>query len=1398
MAIKEVKVGKLTVKVEPDLKGFRNETRRELNRIEKNLPPVKVEVELDKSSLANLKKDIKALGKDVSPVEVGAELSLSKSEMKAFREKIEEGIKPEIDADLDIKKSLLKKVSKEIKDGLEDGAKPSIKVSADASSIDKARREIERELEKKTKLEFKATIDKDSIKEFNETVRVNVDADLKEGSLKAIGNKLSKMKVEAVLSKESLDKIERDARGKGILMDVKFDSGEVVRKLRRITDDQAMTVDVVMDTKAYQDLRKSLAKKVIAQMGVDLNESELKEVRDEVAESIDVAMKPLIEDRLLIREKNKAQAVLGETDLPVVPALDVTAAARERLKVKGIFLDEDIDIKPKLDASSTASTKALLGRSFGSQHVNIEPRLDMTATKNQAKALFEAFSGIGILDTLFGPLENAIRNLGTTTVPVIGAITVALMGLTGVVLSLSADMITLGADILSIGGLLWTLPGILTSVAIGFGLTAVALMDIKKQVPEVVEKFGSLKGLITENFWDGFRQPLIDLVNTHFPALEAGVGKVSTALGQWWGSFATGLSDAFTRTDGLKIMFGRLAESIDIAKAATDNLANIIVNLGLIGTQYLNPLAEAFVRVVTQLDNYIQRNMDNGNIHAWITNATTQLGYLWSALGSVVTIMQNITIAARDAGSATLQGLAAALQRVAEITSTPAFQEGLANVFRAAHEILTQIATISGPAFMTFLKNFETTAITMFPMVGRIIGNVFKTILDTLNDPAVSQGMYLFLVGIDSAVQRVSGSSNVMAEIFGALHAVMGAIAHGAGPLIVTMLQTLHAIIVPLASTIAGMFVVGMDMANQKLQLINSMLPPVINAFNGLLKAIMPLAESTIPAFRAAIETVMRALPGVINEAARFLNALTGWANFISPVLVPVIKFLGTVVMTAFRDILRGARLMVEGFTEVLREIINLVKNVFTGQWNAAWQNVKSIMSGVLKMLGGAFLVWVNVTLLGVLRNGLTKLLFNWRGAWSAMQRVFSAFQSGFKVAVRALWSVVTGLFRGGGSTLKSVWSATFNALKRVFATFQAGLMAAVRTMWSVVSGLFRGGGSALKTVWSTTFNALKTFFATFQSGFRAAVRAMWSVVVSLFRGGGSTLRGIWTSTWNALKTLFSSFRSGFSAGVRTMWSMTTNLFRGGANALKTIWRVTWNALKALFTNWSSSFKTGVSHLWTSTKEAFKAGTRAILETMKTGFRNILKSADDAWRKLVSKAVTGMKDFLRSVKDGWKGIDDFFRSVPGKVSDAVGDLSKVLVGAGTAVMNGFMDGLTDGWNKVKRKMDEYTSKLPDWKGPMSVDKVLLKPSGIAIMGGLEKGLEIGWGSVKSELKGVTREIGAMTIASPSLAMPRGSGLDTAYAGTYNAGNTINYHAYGDPGLPEEGLFDALKRGRALR
>lgn len=120
-------------------------------------------------------------------------------------------------------------------------------------------------------------------------------------------------------------------------------------------------------------------------------------------------------------------------------------------------------------------------------------------------------------------------------------------------------------------------------------------------------------------------------------------------------------------------------------------------------------------------------------------------------------------------------------------------------------------------------------------------------------------------------------------------------------------------------------------------------------------------------------------------------------------------------------------------------------------------------------------------------------------------------------------------------------------------------------------------------------------------------------------------------------------------------------------------------------------------------------------------------------------------------QQAWNGFSQIVHGVVQGVLGFLGGIGSAIMGvfagagawlwnAGASIINGLLNGLKAAFGRVK----SFVSGIGDWivrhKGPLSYDKVMLKPAGLAIMQGFDKSLKEGWRDVQRTVNGMNAQI----------------------------------------------------------
>jgi TP901 family phage tail tape measure protein len=260
---------------------------------------------------------------------------------------------------------------------------------------------------------------------------------------------------------------------------------------------------------------------------------------------------------------------------------------------------------------------------------------------------------------------------------------------------------------------------------------------------------------------------------------------------------------------------------------------------------------------------------------------------------------------------------------------------------------------------------------------------------------------------------------------------------------------------------------------------------------------------------------------------------------------------------------------------------------------------------------------------------------------------------------------------------------------------------------------------------------------AEFTAGMMARIRPMLPTIMAIFTQIGSIVTGAMGLIATVIKTaisvisfIWSHWGTQIMNVIQAAWSVVIKVIQA---ALTIIQGVIKTVTSAIHGDWSGVWKGILTIL---------SGVWDLIKGVITGALGIIKSVLALAWAVIATGVTA----------AWNGIIGFFRSIPGRILGALGDLGSLLLNAGSAIMGGFLSGITSGFDKIKNFVGGIASWIGSHKGPLEYDRQLLVPHGNAIMAGLNDGLTGGFGKVQGNVGSMAGRlsIGSLDFASSSV------------------------------------------------
>lgn len=192
--------------------------------------------------------------------------------------------------------------------------------------------------------------------------------------------------------------------------------------------------------------------------------------------------------------------------------------------------------------------------------------------------------------------------------------------------------------------------------------------------------------------------------------------------------------------------------------------------------------------------------------------------------------------------------------------------------------------------------------------------------------------------------------------------------------------------------------------------------------------------------------------------------------------------------------------------------------------------------------------------------------------------------------------------------------------------------------------------------------------------------------------------------------------------------------------------------------------------------------------------RVVLSFFANNWRSILGFMVNPVGTAVGLVHRHADSILGFFRAIPGAVKSVFSGAGDLLADAGHAIIDGFLDALRAGFDRVRDALGWLTDQMPSWKGPADRDRRLLQGNGRMVIGGFLQGLESQYGPVRRSLGGFTSGL-ATAAAVDGAALPVASPASTSSTSSAAAAGTLTLKlppAAGAPRSLDELLVELLR------
>ena len=359
-------------------------------------------------------------------------------------------------------------------------------------------------------------------------------------------------------------------------------------------------------------------------------------------------------------------------------------------------------------------------------------------------------------------------------------------------------------------------------------------------------------------------------------------------------------------------------------------------------------------------------------------------------------------------------------------------------------------------------------------MAGQVFGQVVQAV-----QPVIESLIPL----IGSAIQALLP---ILGQMGAALMESLGQIGQHLAPLIPIFLQfgtqivqallpvgqQLMTQLVPALAQLGAAVMAMLPQIMEIFRQLGEMLLQLVPVFGQILSAVVDLGTQVLAALMPAIQALLPVLATIIGVVAgvvavivtslipvfiSVVQAIVPLITTLIDILVPAIQAVLNVVVTVVQAIVP----IVQGALNIVVGIIKTVTAIFKGDWSAAWEGIKQILSGAWEVIKGIVVGAINIVS-SIITNAVNLIRSIWDAAWSGIGRIVSTIWEGIKNGISAGINTVVGFFQSMGSDIIGVVRGIPDRMLSIGRDIVGGIATGIRNAAGAVLDAAKGVVNAL------------------------------------------------------------------------------------------------------------------------------------------------------------------------------------------------------------------------------------------------------------------------------------------------------------------------------------------------
>lgn len=360
--------------------------------------------------------------------------------------------------------------------------------------------------------------------------------------------------------------------------------------------------------------------------------------------------------------------------------------------------------------------------------------------------------------------------------------------------------------------------------------------------------------------------------------------------------------------------------------------------------------------------------------------------------------------------------------------------------------------------------------------INELAGKISRDVLDMITRPFI---------------ENQEGFKSTLDELLGVAADALGNIKKVVDDTFTKANEVYDQHVAPMFNSLASGF---SSIASVCLDAYNTHILPVLK---GLQEKVGPLIDEHIqPAINKGLELIGKIADAVKDIWEQTLQPFIEWfITNIAPVIAAKLEIVGNV----FLKVAGVVADVVGNIFDALGGLIDFIAGVFTGDWDRAWEGIKTFFSSI----------------------------------WEAMETILSAIWSAMKTIVSTAISAVSTVISTVLNTIKTIFETIWNAIKTTVTTIWNAIKSVITTTINTISTTISTVLNTIKTVFSTIFTSVKTTVSTIFGSIKSTITTTMGTISSGISTALNGIKTVWANVWGTMKTTVVTIFNGIWSSIK-------------------------------------------------------------------------------------------------------------------------------------------------------------------------------------------------------------------------------------------------------------------------